>query len=303
MNDLWEKLTIFNKSAILIILECVILEDLYKKFDEIEARNKSVSIKTPKFMCHGSDREFVGDIPAFPKETQNEIDAFNALNKEKIANGETPYSMEDLKKTPRVFAVPAADDNGNPMQMNYAYAIKKTAHAIGKFGDSPVILASQDRYDNFVNEGKAGRIYILEGKSFTPEVTPQGEIFEWVSKEPAKIAKDDNGNDRIVHVTPDMAMEQGVQILIMKDDNVIDDLRNSASMDNWFYKMQEDKGVADLLDKMIKEGRIEHKNVTDNKNPITIEKANDFLNLATSLNSDKPKIDIGLTLSQKTTTK
>ncbi len=260
-----------------------------KLYDEIEKRNASYRGDEPKFFIHGSDRDFKGAIPAFSKETQNEIDMFNAVNKKRMDQGLKPYTIDELPKEKRVFATPAIDDKGNPAQMNYAYAIKKTAHAIGKFDESPVIFASQDRYDDFVKSNKPGHIYILEKGEFKPEVTPQGEVFEWTSKKDAQIAKDEKGNDRIIDVDPTLAMQKGVQVLIMKDDKVLDDLRSAATTDSWYYKLSEDKSISDLLDEMIKEGRIEHKNQTDNNNPISFNKSR-FSGLANTVSDNNKTI-------------
>lgn len=195
-----------------------------------EQAQKRKGIKKAEYIVHGThvDEQTFKDIyakkhpevkrgdtemmlPAFPKETQNELDAIKDLqqkfvdsyreNHPETAGKETyevlmeaGYPMgADLQKElgipERVFGIPSKTDDNNqpvfdekgvpvPQDGSYAYALKKCSYSINFSEENhPILIGSETRFAGFESGAKKGHIFILDGENFKPEIDKQGNIL------------------------------------------------------------------------------------------------------------------------------
>lgn len=173
-------------------------------------------------------------VPAFPKETQNELNAvkdiFSSLKSE-----EAKQLKENLPTPPkRVFAITTKvdesgksvlDENGVPVPQDgsYAYSLKKCAASINFVDDNiPLLIGSMDKYDKFATGESKGHIYIGKGDSFKAEYDSNGNITEYTSLEDMKVIHH-------LKTTPKEAMEHNVQFVMFN---------SQKDYDNWIEKLE-----------------------------------------------------------------
>jgi hypothetical protein len=175
-------------------------------------------------------------VPAFSKDTQNELNAFKILF--------STLTLEELKalksNTPeapkRVFAMSSKqDDKGNtvfdekgipvPYDGSYAFAFKPCSKCICFLEDSNthLLIGLRDAYDGFEKGKQSGHLYIGRGDTFKPEYDSQGNITEWTSSENMEV---------VYHIktTPQEAMQHNVQFVVFN---------NAEDYDKWSKKVHE----------------------------------------------------------------
>lgn len=259
-----------------------------------EQAQKREGIKKAKYIVHGTHVDHsegkLGDaemmLPAFPKETQNELDAIKDLQQKfvesyiekhpELAGKETyevlmeaGYPMgADLQKElgipERVFGIPSKSDDNNqpifdekgvpvPQDGSYAYALKKCSYSINFSEDNhPILIGSETRFADFESGKKKGHIFILEGENFKPEIDKQGNITEYTAA----------GDVKVVHhqeVTPKDVMQHNGQIIMF---------RSEEDYDRWSAKGHFDFIIKNGSEKMkslaeeIRAGRATYINAT-----------------------------------------
>lgn len=143
-------------------------------------------------------------VPAFPKDTQNELNAFKQLfstltSEELIALGkaQNPNKQNAPK---RVFAIsskqdengcPIFDEKGIPVPYDgsYAFAFKRCSKCICFLDKNqvPLLIGFRNIYDDFENGKKSGHLYIGRGDTFKPEYDSNGNITEYISTDNMKV--------------------------------------------------------------------------------------------------------------------
>ena len=270
-----------------------------------EQAQKREGIKKAKYIVHGTHvaKQTFKDIyaknhpevklgnaemmlPAFQKETQNELDAIKDLQQKfvesyiekhpELAGKETyevlmeaGYPMgADLQKElgipERVFGIPSKSDDNNqpifdekgvpvPQDGSYAYALKKCSYSINFSEDNhPILIGSETRFADFESGNKKGHIFILEGENFKPEIDKQGNITEYTAA----------GDVKVVHhqeVTPKDVMQHNGQLIMF---------RSEEDYDRWSAKGHFDFIIKNGSEKMeslaeeIRAGRATYINAT-----------------------------------------
>lgn len=225
-------------------------------------------------------------LPAFPKETQNELDAIRDLQQSFINNytKEHPdltdknhyeilqaagYPLDaDLQKElnipERVFGIPSKTDKNNqpvldekgvpiPQDGSYAYALKKCSYSINFTEDGhPILIGSEKRFASFENGNKKGHIFILDGKNFKPEIDKQGNITEYTATGDVKVLNHKE-------VTPQEVMKHNGQLIMFKSDEDYDKWSSKGHFD-FIIKNNSEKMKS--LAEEIKAGRATYINAT-----------------------------------------
>lgn len=272
----------------------------------LEQEQKRQGMSQPTYIVHGThvDEKTFKDIynqkhpkakltsdemmlPAFSKETQNELDAIRDLQQNFINNftkthpeltDKNPYEVlqaagyplgADLQKElgipERVFGIPSKIDNTNqpifdekgvplPQDGSYAYALKKCCYSINFTEDGhPVLIGSEKRFTDFENGDKKGHIFILDGKNFKPEIDKQGNITEYTAAGDVKVLNHQE-------VTPKEVMKHNGQLIMFKSDEDYDKWSSQGHFD--FILSNDSKKMKSLAEE-IKAGRATYINATN----------------------------------------
>ena len=256
-------------------------------------------------------------LPAFPKETQNELDAIKDLQQKFVdgylkthpeSAGKQTYEVlidagypmgADLQKElnipERVFGIPSKTDKNNqpvidekgspvPQDGSYAYALKKCSYSINFTEDGhPILIGSEKRFASFENGDKKGHIFILDGKNFKPEIDRQGNITEYTAAGDVKVLNHKE-------VTPKEVMKHNGQLIMFKSEE---------DYDKWSAKGHFDFIIKNNSEKMkslaeeIKAGRATYINATSRgEKPLiaSLEQAQVQKNVSERLTSCRNKL-------------
>lgn len=284
-----------------------LLQDIKAKLAEVnqEQAQKREGLKSVEYIVHGThvDEKTFKDIyakkhpeaklgaaemmlPAFPKETQNELDAIKDLQQKFVDSylkthpesaGKQTYDVlkdagypmgaefqQEIGVPERVFGIPSEmtqdgkpvlDEKGVPVPQDgsYAYALKKCSYSINFSEDKhPILIGSETRFSGFESGAKKGNIFILEGKNFKPEIDKKGNIPEYTAA----------GDVKVVHhqeVTPKDVMKHNGQLIMFKSEK---DYEKWASQKHFDFTIKNDSEKMKSLAEEIKAGRATYINAT-----------------------------------------
>lgn len=272
----------------------------------LEQEQKRQGMSCPTYIVHGThvDEKTFIDIynqkhpesklasdemmlPAFSKETQNELNAIRDLQqgfinsytkKHPELTDKQPYEIlqaagyplgadlqKELEIPERVFGIPSKTDNANlpmldekglpiPQDGSYAYALKKCSYRINFSEDGyPILIGSEKRFADFGNGNKKGHIFILDGRNFKPEINEQGNITEYTAVGDAKILNHQE-------VTPKEVMKHNGQLVMFKTD---EDYEKWSSQGHFDFVLNNDSIMMKSLAEEIKAGRATYINATN----------------------------------------
>lgn len=272
----------------------------------LEQEQKRQGMSRPTYIVHGThvDEKTFIDIynqkhpesklasdemmlPAFSKETQNELNAICDLQqgfinsytkKHPELTDKQPYEIlqaagyplgadlqKELEIPERVFGIPSKTDNANlpmldekglpiPQDGSYAYALKKCSYSINFTEDGhPILIGSEKRFASFENGEKKGHIFILDGKNFKPEIDKQGNITEYTAAGDVKVLNHQE-------VTPKDVMKHNGQLVMFKTD---EDYERWSSQGHFDFVLNNDSVMMKSLAEEIKAGRATYINATN----------------------------------------
>ncbi len=271
-----------------------------------EQAQKREGIENAKYIAHGThvDKKAfdniyykkhpevkLGDaemmLPAFPKETQNELDAIKEVQQKFVESyiekhpelaGKETYEVlmesgfpmgADLQKElgipERVFGIPTKSDDNNqpvfdekgvpvPQDGSYAYALKKCSCSISFSQENyPILIGTETRFADFESGKKKGHIFILEGENFKPEIDKQGNITEYTAP----------GDVKVVHhqeVTPKDVMQHNGQLIMFKSE---EDFERWSAQWSFDFRIENGSEIMKSLEDEVRAGRATYINATN----------------------------------------